>query len=122
MIGYAILGTNDKGRAVAFYDDLLGLLGARQVMTTDRLVFWGNGRGKPMLAVGSSYNGEPAATGNGNMVALAAPDKETVDTFYAKALELGGRSEGEPGKRTDNFYGAYFRDPDGNKLAVFCMV
>ena len=49
----------------------------------------------------------------------------SVDEVHAKALELGGTDEGAPGVRGDEgpqaFYGAYFRDLDGNKLAAFCI-
>ena len=34
---------------------------------------------------------------------------------------MGGKDEGPPGVRFGNFYAAYFRDPDGNKLNWFCM-
>jgi predicted lactoylglutathione lyase len=44
-----------------------------------------------------------------------------VDTLYAKAIELGASCEGEPGERIPGFYGAYFRDLDGNKLVFFHM-
>ena len=84
---------------------------------------WGTGFGKPALAVTRPYNGEPAVAGNGNMVSLAVDERAKVDALYAKALELGGTDEGAPGLRTEEgaraFYGAYFRDPDGNKLCVF---
>ena len=36
MIGYVTLGTNDLPRALAFYDKLLGLLGAKRLMEFDR--------------------------------------------------------------------------------------
>ena len=52
------------------------------------------------------------------MPAIAAPDTETVDRVYAKAIELGAQDEGAPGKRMPTFYGAYFRDPDGHKICV----
>ena len=41
------------------------------------------------------------------------------ERLHAKAISLGASDEGAPGLRGDTFYGAYFRDPDGNKLAVF---
>ncbi len=72
-----------------------------------------------MLAVCTPYNEEAPNPGNGNMVAIPAGSKEQVDKLYAKALALGGTDEGEPGQRMDGFYGAYFRDPDGNKIC-FC--
>ncbi|MBD3666808.1 MAG: VOC family protein, partial [Kangiella sp.] len=59
--------------------------------------------------------------GKGTSVALAAKSKEHVDELHAKALELGATDEGAPGNRTDNFYGAYCRDLDGNKLCFFIM-
>ena len=55
------------------------------------------------------------------MVAIAAADPEQVHLLHAKALALGAKDEGAPGARGGQFYGAYFRDLDGNKLAVFCM-
>jgi predicted lactoylglutathione lyase len=55
------------------------------------------------------------------MVSLTAADAAQVQALHAKALELGGSSEGEPGMRGGSFYMAYFRDPDGNKLAAFAM-
>jgi predicted lactoylglutathione lyase len=65
----------------------------------------------------------PATAGNGNMASLVVDSRATVDALHAKALELGGSCEGPPGVRGDEgpgaFYGAYFRDPDGNKLAAF---
>ena len=62
-----------------------------------------------------------ATGGNGTMVALRAGSRENADKVYAKAIELGASSEGEPGQRMPGFYGGYFRDLDGNKLVAFHM-
>ena len=72
-----------------------------------------------MFAVCTPHNEQAPNPGNGNMVAFTPGSKELVDKLHAKALELGGSDEGEPGQRMDGFYGAYFRDPDGNKVC-FC--
>jgi predicted lactoylglutathione lyase len=53
------------------------------------------------------------------MVSIAPGSKELVDKLHAKALELGATDDGAPGDRMDGFYGAYFRDADGNKVC-FC--
>ena len=125
MIGYVTLGTDDIDRARAYYDALLGELGARRLMEFPQNGFtlYGTGFGKPGLAVTRPYNGDPATAGNGNMAALVVDSRDKVDSFHAKALELGGSDEGPPGLRGPEgpqaFYGAYFRDPDGNKLCVF---
>jgi len=122
MIGYVTLGTNDLERAVAFYDQLLPLLGAKRVMEDpDHFVAWSTGPESPAVSVTRPYDGKTATHGNGTMVALVTDSKETVHKVYEKALELGGQDEGPPGPRFENFYAAYFRDLDGNKLNVFTM-
>ena len=122
MIGYVTFGTNDFAKATAFYDELLAVLGAKRVWDTDRFVNWGNAKGSPLLSVIKPYDGQAATAGNGTMVALPVGSKEKVDELYQKALALGAQNEGEPGNRTDNFYGAYFRDLDGNKLCAYCLM
>tara|TARA_B100000029_G_C17352535_1_gene879477 strand:- start:544 stop:915 length:372 start_codon:yes stop_codon:yes gene_type:complete len=120
MIGYVTIGVSDMGRAKQFYTDLLADLGAKVLMDMDRIAFIGKSMGAPMLAVCTPFNGEPNHPGNGNMVAIPAGSKEAVDKLYHKAIELGATCDGEPGQRIpDMFYGAYVRDPDGNKLAFF---
>ena len=127
MIGYATIGTNDTERALGFYDDLLGQIGARRVMEFPQNGFtmYGTGGRKPGLVVTRPYNQEPATAGNGAMVALAMDSRDKVDRLHARALELGGIDEGPPGVRGPDgdraFYGAYFRDLDGNKLCAFCV-
>ncbi len=127
MIGYVTLGTNDLERARGFYDALLGEIGATRKMEFPETGFtlYGTGNRAPGLAVTRPYDGQPATVGNGNMAALAMPSREMVDRLHAKALELGGTDEGAPGLRTPEgqgaFYGAYFRDLDGNKLCAFRM-
>ena len=122
MIGYTCVGTNDLARATAFYDDLLSLLGARRFFDTDRGIGWGCAPEQPMFSVMKPFDGHAATVGNGVMIALLAKSAAQVDALHAKALALGGRDEGAPGLRGGNFYGAYFRDLDGNKLAAFCML
>jgi catechol 2,3-dioxygenase-like lactoylglutathione lyase family enzyme len=119
MIGYVTIGVNDMDRAVAFYDALLGEVGAKQLMGMDRIKFYGTGPGAAMLAICLPYDGEAQHRGNGNMVAIPGGSKEGVDKLYQKARDLGATDEGEPGNRMPTFYGAYVRDPDGNKLCFF---
>lgn len=121
MIGYTTLGTNDLAAAAAFYDALLAELGAKRFLETDRLIAWAVAPGQPMFAVCTPWDGGPATTGNGTMVALAAGSEEGVRKLHARALELGAADEGAPGERMQGFYGGYFRDPDGNKLVAFTM-
>ena len=121
MLGYCTIGVSDMDRALQFYDELLGELGARQLMGLDRIKMYGTTPDAPMLAVCIPFNEEPHDPGNGNMVAIPGGSREGVDRLYAKALELGGTDEGPPGERMPVFYGAYVRDLDGNKLCFFDM-
>ena len=119
MIGYVTLGTNNMDEAAAFYDALLGTLGAGRMMESDAFIAWTTGPGAPAISVIKPADGNAATVGNGVMVAISLDSAEKVDALYAKALELGGTDEGAPGPRGDSFYAGYFRDLDGNKLNAF---
>lgn len=55
-------------------------------------------------------------------ITLGTNDIKRSAAFYDKLLaELGAKDEGAAGPRGEGFYAGYFRDPDGNKLNVFCM-
>jgi catechol 2,3-dioxygenase-like lactoylglutathione lyase family enzyme len=121
MIGYITVGTNDLPRATKFYDELLGTIGAKRWMESDRFVAWACAPDKPGFSVAKPYDGKPATIGNGSMAAIIVDSKDKVDMLYKKALELGGTDEGPAGPRGDGFYAGYFRDLDGNKLNAFFM-
>ncbi|TLY53622.1 MAG: VOC family protein [Gammaproteobacteria bacterium] len=121
MIGYVCVGTNNLPRATKFYDELLGTIGAKRWMASDRFVAWSCAPDKPGFSIAMPYDGKPATVGNGVMAALIVDSKEKVDALYKKALELGGTDEGPAGPRGDGFYAGYFRDLDGNKLNAFFM-
>lgn len=132
MFTYVCLGTNDPVKACKFYDAVLGALGLSRCDTSQEAdwegwVGWGkyenSGLNEVALWVGTPFNGAPATNGNGTMVALRASSWQQVKEFHAAALANGGVSEGVPGLRpqyNDDFYAAYVRDPDGNKLAAVC--
>lgn len=127
MLGYITMGSNDLPRARAFYGELLGTIGAQKVMEfgddMGGFTLYATSMEQPGIAVTAPYNQEPATVGNGNMAAIVLKERAQVDSLHAKALELGGACEGPPGVRGEEgdqaFYGAYFRDPDGNKLCAF---
>ncbi|WP_299492411.1 VOC family protein [Acaryochloris sp. IP29b_bin.137] len=123
MIGYVTLGTNDISKAAQFYDSLFEVLGGKRLMESDSFIAWGIEPDQPYVCVTEPFNGEPAAVGNGVMIALMVDSTDKVDEAYQKAIELGAQDEGPAGPRDDidGFYAGYFRDLDGNKLNVFHM-
>ncbi len=120
MIGYITLGTNDIQKAAAFYDALLGEIGAERFFDFDDFVAWGQGPEMPCLAIAPPQDGNPATPGNGTMTALKVDTPEMVDIVFRNAIELGAEDEGQPSQEDESFYGGYFRDLDGNLLAIFC--
>jgi catechol 2,3-dioxygenase-like lactoylglutathione lyase family enzyme len=121
MIGYVTIGTNDLLGAAAFYDALLGEVGAKRMMETDQFIAWSVRHDAPGLGVTKPFDKKPATVGNGVMVALEAGSAAKVDALHRKALQLGATDDGAPGPRGEGFYAGYFRDLDGNKLNFFYM-
>jgi predicted lactoylglutathione lyase len=119
MIGYITLGTNDISKAVDFYDKIFDIIDAKKIHDYDRFVGWSLGESDQVFAVAKPFNGEEATYGNGTMIALKLKNQQDVEQCYAKALELGGTNEGEPGVRQGSYFCAYCRDLDGNKLNFY---
>lgn len=123
MLDYVTIGTNAFQDAVVFYDAVLGALGFKQLWKADGFAGYGPPDGQPRIFVMRPFDGKPASVGNGMMIALAAPSRAAVRAFHSAALASGGGSEGEAGVREQyapDFYVAYIRDRDGNKLAAVC--
>lgn len=126
MFSHIFLGVADFERALGFYSAVLSGLGL-EVRFCDRSRPWAGwqsaGEPRPLFLIGKPFDDKPPDCGNGQMVAFLASTRALVDGAYQTALAHGGTSEGAPGLRPEyhaNYYGAYFRDPDGNKLCVAC--
>lgn len=122
MFTHVMVGSKDPERSRSFYDKVLGALGyeaSNQPAGADRHFYGSFGTGA--FAVGKPREGEAVAS-NGGMISFGAPSRDAVNSFHREALANGGTCEGPPGPRqgpVGEVYGAYVRDPDGNKLASF---
>lgn len=124
MFSHITVGTRDLVRAAAFYDAVLLPLGLRRRPVTPdggpAAACWVSpDHTLPRFFVYMPFDGRPASAGNGSMVAFTAPDAATVRSAYAAGLAAGGSDDGAPGERphyAPGYYGAYLRDPDGNKV------
>ncbi len=124
MIGYVTVGVNDLEKSAKFYESVLGEAGAKRMWANERMIAFGREPRTPSVIISKPYDGAKATHGNGAMVALSVASTDAVAKIYEKALALGGKDEGAPGYRgpeAQGFYGAYFRDPEGNKFAAFCI-
>lgn len=123
MLLYATVGTNDLARAGLFYDAVLPGIGYhRQKQGPDEIGYAGDEDVRCRFWVVEPFDREPATYGNGVTIAFDAPTRASVDAFHAAALAAGGTDEGAPGLRPfhPDFYAAFIRDPDGNKLVAVC--
>lgn len=117
MIHHVSVGTNDVERARAFYNPLMALLGYRSLRDHPHSLDYGVT--DVAFSLETPVDGRPASAGNGVHVCFEAASRETVRKFHALALQLGGVDDGAPGLRPNydgNYFGAFVRDPDGNKI------
>ncbi len=126
MFSHIFVGVSDFERALDFYNPLMAALGVAPRFC-ERARPWAGWQSspapRPLFLIGKPYDQQDPQPGNGQMVAFLADTRTIVDQAYAVALKHGGTSEGAPGLRPEyhaHYYGAYFRDPDGNKLCVAC--
>jgi catechol 2,3-dioxygenase-like lactoylglutathione lyase family enzyme len=126
LISHVFVGVTDFQRAFQFYSLVMDKLGLR-LKFCDPEKQWAGwtevDRPRPLFLIGGPSNGENAMPGNGQMIALLAASRDVVERAYNGAIKNGGVCEGPPGLRPHyhpNYYGAYFRDPDGNKICVCC--
>lgn len=125
-IDHVSVGVTNMRRSKAFYDAALAPLGMNPIMPVEisgQLVGVGYGAGAPSFWIQLPINGQPASMGNGVHVAFAAKTRAEVDAFFLAAMDLGGVEDGRPGLRSEyhpDYYGAFVRDPDGNKIEACC--
>jgi len=117
-LGYTCIGTNDFDRALAFYDQFIAAMGGKRLLTMPAGEMYALSSG-PAFGIVRPYDRQAAQPGNGNMLSFRVSEKAEVARLHALALSLGGRCEGPPGPRGAWGEFAYFRDLDGNKLALY---
>lgn len=126
MFSHIFTSVTDFDRAYDFYSALMGSLGIAQRFH-DRAKPWAGWHSadgqRPLFVICQPFDGQAHDPGNGQMVAFSAATRALVRAAHQQALAHGGRCEGPPGLRPQyhaDYYGAYFRDPDGNKICVVC--
>jgi len=123
MIGYVTIGALDSEKSGTFYDAVLGALGIERKFAEGGWIGYGDKSGSADFMVCTPFDKKPATAGNGTMISFKGADKGQVEAAYRAGLQSGGKDEGAPGPRpadSKTFYGAYLRDPTGNKICVYC--
>jgi catechol 2,3-dioxygenase-like lactoylglutathione lyase family enzyme len=124
MIDHIGLAVSNMERSKPFYIAALKPLGIVVVMEvtaeqTGADAHAGFGKGNKAFF----WIGGGAKPKGGTHVAITAPTRADVDSFYRAALAAGGRDNGAPGLRPHyhpDYYGAFVLDPDGNNIEAAC--
>lgn len=123
MFTHVMIGSKDLAESQRFYDATLGVLGAPAGHNIGDRAFYSHNGGT--FGIIKPIDGNEATHANGGTIGFAAADKNAVDAWHAAGLANGGTCEGQPGKRPQapgNAYGAYLRDPTGNKICAYCQL
>ena len=123
MIGFVMVGTNSLDKATKFYDTLLDIIELQRVVTNKKYAGYAS-KEKPNeveFYVTNPVDKKKASFGNGTQISFLVNSKDLVNSFYNAGIKLGGKDEGAPGIRSDDYY-CYFRDLDGNKICAYAKI
>ena len=123
MIGFVMVGTNNLNKAISFYDVLLETINLKRIVTNEKYAGYSSNENPKNIEfyVTNPANKEKATYGNGTQISFLVNSKDTVDKFYNLGIKLGGKDEGAPGIRSDDYY-CYLRDLDENKVCAFAKI
>ena len=128
IFSHLTVGSSDMDRSVRFYDAVLAPVGLVRLKSFRSASGYGPkdfaGINLPFWIL-RPHDRKAASAGNGVTVAFTVPSRAAVDAFHGAALANGGTDDGPPGLRTHyhpDYYGAYVRDPEGNKICAVCHV
>ncbi len=124
MLHHVSVGVTDVERSARFYDVVMAAIGCKRVMEfLPHAVAYGETM--PELWIGPPHDHQAPSVGNGTHIAFLAKSTRAVNAFHQAALAAGGTDDGAPGPRPEyspQYYGAFVRDPDGNKLEAMLMI
>jgi catechol 2,3-dioxygenase-like lactoylglutathione lyase family enzyme len=119
MIDHVSIAVRDLARCGRFYETVLATLGYSRLVARPGTV--GFGKKYPEFWLNERSAMTPIDADTGAHICLRASSVEAVRAFHAAALQHGGTSDGAPGPRQAtiaSYYGAFIRDPEGNKIEV----
>lgn len=124
MIDHISIAVRDLAAAARFYQPLLATLGMSKLREWPDAAI-GYGKKYPEFWINARAGMAAVAADSGVHIALRAPSTDAVDAFHSAALAAGCASDGAPGFRAEyheNYYAAFIRDPDGNRIEAVTFV
>ena len=123
MIDHVSVGVRDLAASSRFYTPVLAAIGFAKLVEREGTI--GFGKSYPEFWLNARPNLDPTSQDTGVHVCLRTRQREAVDAFHAAALAAGGADSGSPGLRpeySDQYYAAFVRDPDGNRIEVVTFI
>jgi catechol 2,3-dioxygenase-like lactoylglutathione lyase family enzyme len=121
MIDHISIQCADLAASASFYDAVLAPLGGSRIMEFPGAIGYGVPP-DPDFWIGALDSGDGFRESH---LAFQAPDRQSVDAFFAAAVAAGAEVLHEPRlwpEYHENYYGAFVRDPDGNNVEAVCHV
>ena len=125
MLDHVSITVSDIAAAERFYDAIMKALGVVKVGRRDDWLGYGERAraaypDRVYLTIrkgAEARRGRTAATG-----ASRRSWQTQVDAFWDAGIAAGGTDDGAPGPRDyhASYYGAFLRDPDGNRVEAVC--
>jgi catechol 2,3-dioxygenase-like lactoylglutathione lyase family enzyme len=111
VFDHVTIRVSDRAASERFYDLVLGVIGIDESHSGENFTEWSD----------FSLTGASAWTPvtRGLHVGFGASSRERVNEFWRVATSAGYRDDGEPGPRpeySDDYYGGFVLDPDGNSV------
>jgi catechol 2,3-dioxygenase-like lactoylglutathione lyase family enzyme len=111
MFDHVTIRVSDREASERFYELVLGTIGIDETYSGDQFTEWGD------FSLGEASAWNPVT--RGLHVGFGASSRERVDEFWQSGTSAGYRDDGAPGPRpeySDDYYGGFLLDPDGNSV------
>lgn len=109
MFDHVRIRVTDRAASERFYNTVLRPIAVEQSYRTNTFSEW-----RDFSLAGADADNPPTRRLH---VAFSAPSRDHVDEFWQVGTEAGYRDDGPPGPRpqySEDYYGAFLLDPDGN--------
>ena len=125
MLDHVSITVSDKLVAERFYDAVMAALGVNKMGSGETWISYGErcDADRPELTYLLIRSGPMPEEAYGRHWCFKAQHRGQVDAFWHAGLSAGGSDEGAPGLRRKyhpHYYGAFLRDPDGNRIEAVC--